>query len=108
MASSADGVEHAIALEPGNSDHYFTLARFQFFVNQDPAASAFNYQRAVAINPYVSQYWLGLAGARQVEGDESGQKDALEHALKVDPTSGEVAWNAANFFLVQGETGRAL
>ncbi len=108
LSSSAEGLRRAISLEPNNSDHYFRLARFEFFVNQDPKAAAGDYERSVAINPYVSSYWLGLAGARQVEGDLPGQQSALERALKLDPTSGEVAWQAANFFLVQGETVRAL
>src|SRR5580658_8686907 len=36
------------------------------------------------------------------------QTTALEQAIEADPTTPDVAWEAANFFLVQGETEKAL
>jgi hypothetical protein len=33
---------------------------------------------------------------------------ALEHAIEADPTTPDVAWEAANFYLVQGEDAKAL
>jgi tetratricopeptide (TPR) repeat protein len=41
-------------------------------------------------------------------GDTVGQANALDHAIQADPKTPDVAWQAANFFLVQGEPDKAL
>jgi len=43
-----------------------------------------------------------------VLGDTSNQTWALEHAVEADPTTPDVAWEAANFYLVQGDNEKAL
>ena len=58
--------------------------------------------------PTRRSYWFDLAAAYQVAGDLSGQRDALEHALQAEPTAPDVAWEAANFFLIDGDIDRAL
>ena len=40
--------------------------------------------------------------------DVSNQTWALEHAIQADPTTPDVAWEAANFYLVQGDNEKAL
>ena len=60
------------------------------------------------LNPYVARYWLDLAGAYQVAGDTSEQEQSVEQAVKADPTTPHVAWEAANLFLVQGDGEKAL
>jgi tetratricopeptide (TPR) repeat protein len=60
------------------------------------------------LDPYEARYWLDLAGAYQVAGRTSEQGESVEHAVEADPTTPHVAWEAANFFLVQGDQERAL
>jgi len=60
------------------------------------------------LNPYVARYWLDLAGAYQVAGRTSEQEQSVEQSVEADPTTPHVAWEAANFFLVQGDQERAL
>ncbi len=48
-----------------------------------------------------------LASAYQVTGNPAGQREALERALQAEPTAPDVAWEAANFFLVAGDMERA-
>jgi hypothetical protein len=43
-----------------------------------------------------------------VTGDATGQRAALDHALLAEPTAPDVAWEAANFFLIEGDVDRAL
>ena len=38
----------------------------------------------------------------------ANQSWALEHAIEADPTTPDVAWEAANFYLVQGDNEKAL
>ena len=59
-------------------------------------------------NPHQARYWFDLAGAYQLLGNTEEQKAALERGLVADPTTPDLAWEAGNFYLVQGETDKAL
>ena len=60
------------------------------------------------LNPYESKYWLDLASAYHVAGHIDEQAQSVEQAVEADPTTPNVAWAAANFFLIQGNLGKAL
>jgi tetratricopeptide (TPR) repeat protein len=101
-------LQKAIRLEPANAEYRELLGRNLAVsaANLDDAIS--NYRAAVHLNPYEARYWLDLAGAYQVAGRTSEQEESVEHAVEADPTTPHVAWEAANFFLVQGERDKAL
>jgi tetratricopeptide (TPR) repeat protein len=101
-------LKRAAALDPGNADYQNHLGRYSALVARDPAAAIEPYRAAVQLNPHSARYWFDLASAYQVLGDTSHQTWALEHAIEADPTTPDVAWEAANFYLVQGENEKAL
>jgi hypothetical protein len=101
-------LERAARLDSGNADYRNHLGRYYALVARDPAAAIEPYRAAVQLNPHSARYWFDLASAYQVLGDISNQTWALEHAIEADPTTPDVAWEAANFYLVQGENERAL
>jgi len=101
-------LERAVRLSPGNADYRHRLGRYFAFVAGDPQSAIDNLRAAVALNPHDARYWLDLAGAYQVTGDITGQRAALDRALQAEPTAPDVAWEAANFFLIDGEIDRAL
>ena len=101
-------LERAVHLSPGNADYRHRLGAFLAFNVGDAQAAAESYRAAVALNPYDASYWLDLAASYQVIGDLTGQRAALDRALAAEPTAPDVAWKAANFFLVDGQTDRAL
>jgi hypothetical protein len=98
----------ATRLEPSNAEYRELLGRNLALLgaNLDDAISS--YRTAVHLNPYAGRYWLDLASAYQVAGRTSEQEQSVEHAVEADPTTPHVAWEAANFFLVQGDQERAL
>jgi tetratricopeptide (TPR) repeat protein len=110
LAASLDSpkIQSAIQLEPANAEYREFLGRNLALssVSLDEAISA--YRTAVRLNPYEARYWLDLAGAYQVAARISEQADSVEQAARADPTTPHVAWEAANFFLVQGDTEKAL
>jgi tetratricopeptide (TPR) repeat protein len=101
-------LERAARLDSGNADYRNHLGRYYALVARDPAAAIEPYRAAVQLNPHSARYWFDLASAYQVLGDISNQTWALEHAIEADPTTPDVAWEAANFYLVQGENEKAL
>jgi hypothetical protein len=101
-------LERAVHFAPGNAEYRHRLARYFAFVAASPQTALENYQAATQLNPHQARYWFDLAAAYQVAGNPAGQREALEHALQAEPTAPDVAWEAANFFLIQGDTDRAL
>jgi len=101
-------LERATRLEPANAEYFDRLGRFLAFAKQDINAALRNYLRSVALNPYVADYWLDLARAYQFSGDTKSQEHAVSEAVRVDPRTPNVAWQAGNFYLLQGDTQKAL
>jgi Tfp pilus assembly protein PilF len=106
--SELPNLQRAIRLEPSNAEYRDLLGRNLALsgLNLDDAIS--NYRAAVHLNPYVARYWLDLAVAYQLAGWTHEQEDSVEHAVKADPTTPHVSWEAANFFLVQDKPEEAL
>ncbi|MFZ0761988.1 MAG: carbohydrate binding domain-containing protein [Candidatus Sulfotelmatobacter sp.] len=101
-------LQRAASLDPGNADYRNHLGRYYALVARDPGAAIEPYRAAVRLNPHSARYWFDLASAYQVLGNISEQTWALEHAIEADPTTPDVAWEAANFYLVQGDDQKAL
>src|SRR5580700_9725315 len=101
-------LERAARLDAGNADYRDHVGRYYALVARDPGAAIEPYRAAVQLNPHSARYWFDLASAYQVLGDVANQTWALEHAIEADPTTPDVAWEAANFFLVQGDNEKAL
>jgi tetratricopeptide (TPR) repeat protein len=101
-------LERAARLDSGNAEYHNHLGRYYELVARDPASAIEPYRAAVQLNPHSARYWFDLASAYQVLGDTGGQTAALEHAIEADPTTPDVAWEAANLYLVRGENEKAL
>ncbi len=101
-------LRRAALFDPWNADYRDYLGRYYALVARNPDAAIEPYRAAVGLDPHSARYWFDLASAYQVLGDTSNQTVALEHAIGADPTTPDVAWEAANFYLVQGENEKAL
>jgi cytochrome c-type biogenesis protein CcmH/NrfG len=106
--SDLSSLERAVRLSPGNADYRHRLGRYFAFVSGNPRAAVESYLSATRLNPHQARYWFDLAVAYQVLGDAENQRQSLERAVQVEPTAPDVAWEAANFFLVDGDIERAL
>ena len=101
-------LQRAVRLDPTSADYWDHLGRYREFVGRDPGAAIGPYSTAVRLNPHSARYWFDLASAYQVRGDVAHQTLALERAIEADPTTPDVAWEAANLYLVQGQNEKAL
>ena len=101
-------IEKAIRLESANSEYRAVLARNLALSVAGLDGAISNFKTATQLNPYQSNYWLDLAGAYQLAGRSDDQVEAIQRAAAADPMTPHVAWQAANFFLVQGDVAKAL
>lgn len=101
-------LRRAALLDPGNAEYRDHLGRYYDLVARDPGAAVQEYRAAVQLNPHSARYWFDLASSYQVLGDTTNQAAALDHAIQADATTPDVAWEAANLYLVQGENDKAL
>ena len=101
-------LERAARLDPGNAEYRHNLGRYYDLVARDPGTAVGQYRAAVQLNPHSARYWFDLAGAYQVLGDARDQTVALESAIEADAMTPDVAWEAANLYLVQGENEKAM
>lgn len=107
-AESLEGVRAASRIQPENADYWRAQAAYQLFSSPQENSALASARRAAELNRWSARTWLLLAGIYQVSGDQKGQEQALSEAIKADPRTPDVAWEVANFFLVRGETARAL
>jgi tetratricopeptide (TPR) repeat protein len=110
LASKSDlpNIQRAIALEPSNAEYPALLGGLLVLSGGSPDGAISDFQKAVHLNPYEARYWLALADVYQVAGHIDEQAQSVEQAVRADPTTPNVAWAAANFFLVMGNLGKAL
>jgi tetratricopeptide (TPR) repeat protein len=101
-------LRRAVWLDPGDAEYRNHLGRYYDLVARDPATAIGYYTTAVQLNPHSARYWFDLASAYQVLGDTARQTVALERAIHADSMTPDVAWEAANLYLVQGENEKAL
>jgi tetratricopeptide (TPR) repeat protein len=101
-------LQEAIRLEPSNAEYRELLGRSLALFGANLNDAIANYRTAVHLNPYVARYWLDLAGAYQIAGRTSEQEESVEQAVQADSTTPHIAWEAANFFLIQGDQEGAL
>jgi tetratricopeptide (TPR) repeat protein len=110
LAASLDPpkIRKAIQLEPANAEYRDFLGRNLALSGASLDEAISEHRAAVHLNPNEARYWLDLAGAYQIAGRANEQAESVEHAVQADPTTPHVAWEAANFFLVQGAPEKAL
>src|SRR5262249_4798328 len=101
-------LNRAVRLQPTNAEYQYRLGRYLSLVELSPAQAETPFRAAVALNPHQARYWMALAGAYQSLGDDQRQGASLERALAAEPTTPEVAWEAANFYIVRGDIATAL
>ena len=101
-------LQRAAWFDPGNAEYRNHVGRYYDLVAHDPASAIGHYLSAVQLNPHSSRYWFDLANAYQILGDTPNQTAALEHAIQADSMTPDVAWEAGNLYLVQGENDKAL
>jgi len=106
--SSLRALRAAVWLRPTNAEYHYLLGRYLWLVQQAPEGASQAYRTAVDLDPHAARYWLELAATYQWLGKDDAEMDAVSHAVRAEPTTPSVAWDAANYYLIHGDTGLAL
>jgi len=101
-------LQMAARLAPGNAEYQYRLGRYFLQTQDSPETAEPFLKSAVALNSHNASYWFELSRAYQRLASPDQQKDALQHAIAADPSTPDVAWDAANLYWSWGETDRAL
>ncbi len=101
-------LEKAVRREPGNAEVWYRLGRIHTVLMQDITGSVAPLRRAVGLDPYHARYWLDLGLTYQYLGDSTAQRNAVDTAVRLDSHDPDIAWEAANFYLIAGDTEHAL
>lgn len=101
-------LQMAARLEPGNAEYQFRLGSYFLQTQREPETAAQFFRSATALNPHNAVYWLELSRVYRRLAESNQQKEALQHAIATDPSTPDVAWEAANFYWALGETNQAL
>ncbi len=104
----AADLERAARLAPGNAEYEHALGLQLSTSPENYPRAITSLERAVALNPQNGAYWLDLASVYQLAGEPERQRPALESALAAEPNNPDVAAEAANYFLADGDTARSL
>ena len=107
-SGTRESLEEASRLEPGNATYADLLGRRSFYAEQNVKQAIHEFQDATSLNPGMAQYWTDLALAYSAAGQAGHEREAVQRALLADPSSPEVAWDAANFYFALGDTPAAL
>lgn len=98
--------DFAVGLSPGDPQTHYTSAALseKNFSPEDLAKSLTEYETAAALAPQDYRVWLGLGGARERGGDQTGAELALRKALELAPNHSLVKWTFGNVLLREGKT----
>ncbi len=93
-----------IALTPGDGAGWDRIGQLRQsdFANLNIPKAIAAYRKAVTVDPRSPHYWLDLATAYEVAGDNARAQDAYAHAKAASPLSAEVAFSYGNFLMRNG------
>jgi tetratricopeptide (TPR) repeat protein len=98
-----------IALTPGDGAGWDRIGQLRQsnYVNSNISEAIKAYRKAVVADPRSPHYWLDLATAYEVAGDNARAQDAFAHAKAASPLSAEVAFSYGNFLMRNGNYAQA-
>ena len=90
--ATPDGISRAAALRPDRAEYQFALAQ------TDPDHSIPHFERALELNPYLSEARILLASQLELKGDLAASEAALLELAQRDRQYAP-AWALANYYL---------
>ncbi|MDH5203008.1 MAG: hypothetical protein OEW69_07100 [Nitrospirota bacterium] len=104
------GLVSAVSYDSKNATYQYLLGRFYQHnsdaFNLDRAIS--HYRESIRLSPLQGGCWLDLSKAFQAAGRINEAESAMERALRLNQKNPTVMWEAGVFYLVNGNTDKAV
>lgn len=107
-STSIAQLRRTISIAPDNARLHYALGRQLWLQNHDLDAAISEYNTAIRFDPYPADYWIELAAAYSVAGNNAGRDAAIARAESAAPYDTTVLWDVANLNLMRGDTIHAL
>ncbi|MBI1747976.1 MAG: tetratricopeptide repeat protein [Acidobacteria bacterium] len=103
------GVQKAVLWDRHHSTYHYYLGRVYHYSVDSPdiARALSSYHKAIALNPLVAGYWLDLGKAYGEACETRSAEEAVALAVRLDPRSPQMQWEAANYWLGRGNREKA-
>ena len=102
-------LQRAVRWQPGNADYRHRLGRYFFLVQRSPEAAVRVLPRRRCAESTSGPLLVRSGGGLSAAGRyRISRKQPWSAAWWPIPTTPDLAWEAGNFYLVQGETDKAL
>ncbi len=95
LVGAKQNLDRALQLQPDLADAHVGLGRWHSIANKDDNAALAEYQRALAINPRISDAMLYSAGTALRQGNPTKAIELLSKALEFDPRNFRLLRNLA-------------
>lgn len=106
---TAESLQKAIALQPGNAELHNRLGRVLLYSPASDATRAkAELERAAAIDPRTARYAVDVALALESSGDTDGAARAIERARRAEPRTPTILWHELNYWLRREQNERAI
>jgi TolB-like protein/cytochrome c-type biogenesis protein CcmH/NrfG len=105
---AADDFQHALALEPENSDVLLRYAASVLMTNGRLDEAVSTVERALKTDPLNSAAWRLLGICRVMRGDSRAAREALQRSLEINPEQSNTAAFLGFTFLVAADPASAL
>ena len=105
---TVESYTRAIGFDPGNATLWWHRGRLRHYSvgTVDIPQAIADYQKALSMNPRISQAWVDLADCYERTGRYAQAEQALEQAIAVHTYSPITWWQAGNLFLRRGNLPR--
>lgn len=100
----------AISYDKTNATYHYLIGRFYYYSNErrDIIKAISHYKESLRLSPLQGGCWLDLAKAYQTAGKMKEAGFAIGRAVSLIPRNPAVMWEAGIFYLINGETERAM
>ncbi|MGA2263952.1 MAG: tetratricopeptide repeat protein [Acidobacteriota bacterium] len=101
---TVESFTRAIEMDPGNAALWWHRGQLRHYAVEavDIPQAILDYQKALSINPRLSQAWVDVADCYERTARYAEAEDAFRHALATHAYSPLTHWQAGNFFLRRG------
>ena len=104
QSGTLEGLSAAAQIDEGNAEYWSQLGIVRLYQQNDPDSAIKDFQQTLRLNPRDADSWMGIASADQLLARSKDEREAISRALNAAARRPEIAWQAANLYVVLGDS----